>query len=238
MKRIIIEAIRNSIINAAIFLTLMLGIENILYEYYYRIHVVSYISKYFYFFSPQTLVLHRAISVITGFVLIFTSYRLYKRMTMAWVISICMLSVSMLMNVINLHSLYNPAIIIEFIVIIILSFNYKSFKRASEPISLKNSIFLGVIVIFLIIINTCFVAYEINIRPLTVNILGYDVLRTLRMLFLIDFSNLGYLSTKELVFVKTEIAINWTGVVAAILFILKPLVYQPWQNKMWRRSHV
>ncbi|MBU3155860.1 hypothetical protein [Clostridium estertheticum] len=76
MKRIINETIRNSIINIAVLLTLMLGIENILYEYYYRIHVISYISKYFYFFSPETLVLHRTISVITGFVLIFTSYRL------------------------------------------------------------------------------------------------------------------------------------------------------------------
>jgi len=147
-------------------------------------------------------------------------------MTMAWVISICMLYVSMLMHVINLHSLFNSAIIVEFIVIIILSFNYKKFKKASEPISLKNSIFLGVIVIFLIIINTCFATYEINIRPLTVNILGYAVLRTLKMLFLIDFSTLGHLSTRELVFVKTEIAINWTGVLAALFFILKPLVYQ------------
>src|SRR5665647_2928440 len=146
-------------------------------------------------------------------------------MTMAWVISICMLSVSMLMHVINLHSLFKPAIIVEFIVIIILSFNYKNFKRASEPISLKNSIFFGVIVIFLIIINTCFAAYEINIRHLTLNILGYAVLRTLRMLFLIDSSTLGHLSTRELVFVKTEIAINWTGVLATLFFILKPLVY-------------
>jgi len=47
------------------------------------------------------------------------------------------------------------------------------------------------------------------------------------MLFLIDFSTLGHLSTRELVFVKTEIAINWTGVLATLFFILKPLVYQP-----------
>ena len=46
------------------------------------------------------------------------------------------------------------------------------------------------------------------------------------MLFLIDFSTLGHLSTRELVFVRTETAINWTGVLAALFFILKPLVYQ------------
>ncbi|MBZ9688313.1 DUF2156 domain-containing protein [Clostridium estertheticum] len=142
MKRVITEAIRNIIINTAVFLTVMLGIENILYEYYYRIHVVSYISKYFYFFSPEILALHRTISVITGFVLIFTSCRLYKRMRMAWLISISMLSVSMLMHVLNFHSVFKPAIIVEFIVIIILAFNYKNFKRASDPISLRNSIFL------------------------------------------------------------------------------------------------
>ena len=227
MKRVSTETIRNSIINTAVFLTLMLGIENILYEYYYKIYVISYISKYFYFFNPETLVLHRTISVITGFVLIFTSYRLYKRMKMAWVISICMLSVSMLMHVINFHSLFRPVIIVEFVVIIILIFNYKYFKRESDPISLKNSIFIGVIVVFLIIMNTCFVVYEVNIRPLTVNILSYAVLRTFRMLFLIDFSTLSHLSMKELVFVKTEIAINWTGVLVALFFILKPFVYQP-----------
>jgi len=145
---------------------------------------------------------------------------------MAWVISICMLCVSMLMHVLNFHSVFNPAIAVEFIVIIILSFNYKNFKRASDPISPRSSIFLGVIVIFLIFVNTCFATYELNIRPLSVNILDYAVLHTLRMFFLIDFSTLGHLSTRELVFVKTETAINWTAVLAALFFILKPLVYQ------------
>ena len=125
MIRVNTESIKNSIINTAVFLTVMLGIENILYDYAYRIHVISYISKYFCFFSPATLVLHRTISVITGFVLIFTSYRLYKRMRMAWVISICMLSVSMLMHVLNFHSIFEPAIIVEIIVIIILCFIIK-----------------------------------------------------------------------------------------------------------------
>jgi len=147
-------------------------------------------------------------------------------MRMAWVISICMLSVSMLMHVLNFHSVFKPAIIVEIIVIIILCFNYKNFRRASDPISLRNSIFLGVIVIFLIFINTCFATYELNIRLLSINGLDYAVLRTLRMLFLIDFSTLGHLSMRELVFVRTETAINWTGVLVALFFILKPLVYQ------------
>ncbi|MBU3179450.1 DUF2156 domain-containing protein [Clostridium estertheticum] len=227
MKKISAESIKNSIINAAVLLTLMLGIENILYEYYNRIYVISYISKYFYFFNPETLVLHRTISVITGFVLIFTSYKLYKRMRMAWVISICMLSVSMLMHILNFHSVLNPAITVEFIVINILCFNYKNFEKASDPINLRNSIFLGITIIFIIIVNTCFAAYELNIRLLSLNGFNYAVLRTLRMLFLIDFSTLGHLSARKLIFVKTEIAINWTGVLATLFFILKPLVYQP-----------
>ena len=224
MKKIISN---NVIINIAIFLTILLGFEKILYVYFGKIGFIQYVGEYFYFFSNETLILHKTISVIIGFILIFISYRLYKRMRMAWIISISMLSISVLINILKFHSMFRFIIVIEFIVLLILLLNSDNFKRASDPISLRNAVFLGLIVIFLIAVNTCFVIYELNIKHLSVNQLVDAIIRTLNVLFLIDSSALGDLSKKEIVFVRTEIAINWSGIIAAFFLILKPLIYQP-----------
>ncbi len=227
MKRTVSLDVRNLIINMAVLLTVLLGIENILYVYYNKIRFIRLIGNYFYFFIPEMLIVHKTISVITGFMLIFTSCRLYKRMRMAWLISICMLSVSVFMNILRFHSMFRFVIIIELIVIIILSVNHKKFKRASDPISLMNSLFLCLAVVLFIAVNTCFTVYELNIKLISVNGFDFAITRTLKMLFLIDSSALGALTRKEMVFVRTAIAINWTGIICALFLILKPLVFQP-----------
>ena len=113
------------------------------------------------------------------------------------------------------------------VVIIILIVNYQSFKRASDPISLRNGIILSLIVVAIIVLNTCITIYVLKIKKSTVNGVYDAVFSTLKMLFLIDPSVLGDVSKIEIVFAKSEIAINWIGIIAALIFILKPLVYQP-----------
>lgn len=227
MKKLNVDFYGNIIINTAVFLNILLGIENILYAYFSKVRIFLYISDYLYFFTPETLVLHKTISVITGFVLIFISYRLFKRMRMAWVISICMLSVSVFLHILKLHDIFKPITIIELLVILILTVNYKKFKKASDPISLRHGIILCIIVLCFIIFNTCFTIYILKLKVLSKNSLEFAVINTLKMLFLIYPSILGNLSKIELVFVRFAIAINWSGIIAALFFILKPLVYQP-----------
>jgi len=227
MNRITSSGVKNVFINVAVILTILIGIESILIGYNHQLELFTDIGNYCGFISPKTLQFHRNLSVIIGFGLIFISYRLFKRMRMAWIISICMVLNLAFMCIIKSGSIFKPTTIVQLVVIIILATNYQDFKRASDPISLRNGIILSLIVIAIIVLNTCFTIYVLKIKASTVNGVYDAISNTLKMLFLIDPSVLGNVSKIEIVFAKSGIFINWMGIIAVLIFILKPLVYQP-----------
>lgn len=219
--------IKNIFVNIAVFLTILIGIESIMIGYNLQLKLFINIDSYYGFINPKMLQLHRTLSIIIGFGLIFISYRLFKRMRMAWVISICMVTILTFMHILRSDSIFKVSSIFQLVVIIILISSRKNFKRASDPISLRNGIMLSFIVVLIVILNICFTTYALKIKTTTVNGIYDAVFSTLKMLFLIDTSVLGNAPRLEIVLAKSGIAVNWIGIMAALIFILKPLVYQP-----------
>lgn len=129
MNRIISNRTQNIFINIAVLLTVLIGVENIVIGYYYQLKILMDIDNYYEFVNPKTLQFHRTLSIIIGFVLIFISYRLFKRMRMAWIISISMMSVLTFMDMRKLGSIFEPITLVQIAVIIILVANYKNFKK-------------------------------------------------------------------------------------------------------------
>lgn len=236
MNRTTKITLKDIIINGAIILNILLGIENILLAYYRNLEIFQDISHYYVLINTQTIFVHRTVSVIIGLVLIFISYNLYKRMKMAWIIAICMLSLSVIIHIFELHSIFKVINTIQLIIILILAINFREFRRVSDPISLRNGSRLGLIVLSLIILNTCFAIYVLGIKNPTVNGLDEAIVRTLKMLFLIEPTALGNLSRIEFIFVKSTIYINWIGIIFALFFVLKPLIYQPIITAMDREA--
>ena len=99
MNRITSSSIKNIFINIAVILTVLIGIESIIIGYYHHLEIFIDIGNYHGFINLETLQVHRILSVIIGFGLIFISYRLFKRMRMAWIISISMVSISAFMHI-------------------------------------------------------------------------------------------------------------------------------------------
>lgn len=227
MKRVNSDTFKKISLNISVLFTIFLGIENILFPYSNKIKIYKYIGNYYDFINPEVLSIHRMFSVISGFVLIFISYRLFKKMRMAWIISLSVLSLSFFIHMLKFHYTFKLTTIIELIVIIILVINYKSFKRASDPMSIKSGMMLSLIVTFFIFLNTCFTIYVLHIKMPTRAGINDAVTVTLKMIFLTDPSMLGKLSRIEIVFVRSSIAINWIGIISVLIFILKPLIYQP-----------
>lgn len=206
---------------------MILGIQNILFAYYIKLKFIPFTSRYYEIFSIEMFSIHRTLSVIIGFVLIIVSFNLYKRMKMAWIISVCMLSSLILINAIKFHGIFKMPNLIETIVTLILAFNYKKFKRSTDPISLRIGLKLGIISIFLISANTCFTIYVLKYKSLNVFRLGDALKSSIKMLFLMEPSVLGKLSKIEMVYIRSSIDINWIGILFVLYFVLKPLVYQP-----------
>ena len=148
-------------------------------------------------------------------------------MRMAWLISLFMLISLILINCLKFHALFRITNLIGILIIFVLIFNYKQFKRSTDPISLKISLKLSLIVIFLILANTCFTIYVLKYKYLSVISLGKAFENSIKMLFLIEPSALGKLPKIQMVYVRSAIYINWIGILFILYFVLKPLVYQP-----------
>lgn len=216
------------IINVSILLTIMLGIENILFVLFFKKKDIFLIlnDRYGYFISG-TLSMHRTFSIIIGVVLIVISYNLYKRMRMAWVISICMLLFSTLTHVFKYHSLFQIVNFIEIFVILVLAVNYRDFKRSTDPLSLKKAVKLAAVILFFIMLNFVFTLMVLHgIRHVSQDF-EEAFFKTIKIILFVDASLLGHLNIIELLYVRSSIAINWAGIGAILLLILKPLVYQP-----------
>lgn len=228
MKKFSVNTFRVFIINVAIFLTVLLGIENILYVFYFpkKEVLMTIATKYGYFISGA-LSINRVFSAIIGMVLILVSYNLYKRMRMGWIISICMLIVSLLTHIFKFHSFFQGISFIEILVILILAVNYRDFKRSTDPISLNKAIKLSIIVLIFIVLNALFTMKILHGGRPTPSGISEAFFRTLRILFLVEPSLLGHMRRIDDIYIRSAIVINWAGVGAVLLLILKPLVYQP-----------
>lgn len=228
MKKFSLNTMRVYIINAAIFLTVLLGIENILYVLYFpKRELMSVIGTRYGYFVSETLSIHRSFSVIIGIVLILISYNLYKRMRMAWIISLAMLLASTLIHVFKYHDSFQIVNFIEMFVIFILAVNYKDFKRSTDPISLKKAIKLSGIILIFIVFNVFFTMRILHRGILSTSEFKEAFITTFKIIFFFDPSLLGHMRIIEVIYIKSAIAINWTGIIFVLLLILKPLVYQP-----------
>lgn len=227
MNREKLIRIKNFFINIGVFLTILIGVESILIGYNRQFKILTELSNYSGFISSRTLHLHRSMSVILGFGLIFISYRLFKRMKMAWGITTVMLSLLMLMHIVRAGSLLRPTILIELFVLIILVLNRDTFCKDSDPISLKNGIWLSLAVVGIILFNIVIAMLVLKFKTTDENELSDAILKTLNMLLLMDPHIMGKLSRLEILYLKSTIVINWTAAAVALAFVLKPLVYQP-----------
>jgi phosphatidylglycerol lysyltransferase len=227
MKKEIRICIKDFLINLSVFLTILLGSINLFISYNHRIMMYNYLKINYAIINPQMLSIHRVLSVIIGFALIVISYRLFKRMRMAWLITICILSSLVFINIIRFHGMLNQVSTIEIFVILVLSVYYKDFKKRTDPLGLKKGLLMGLIVSFLTLLNTCFTIYILHVKILRFNELNMDIRRTLKTLLYMDPTFLGKLSRSSMIFIDSSIIINWVGIIGALIFIMKPLIYQP-----------
>lgn len=178
-------------------------------------------------FSFELIFINKALTTILCFMLIFISFRLFKRLTTAWLMSIIFLSASIINNILRLQCFFRPLILIELIIIIVLLVNKSEFKKKSDPISLKLGILMAFISIAFILLNT--IASFFFLKHYYKNISGiYDaIISILKYIFYMDKSFIQPRTKGAHIFADATLTINWLLIISSFLFILKPLIYNP-----------
>ena len=138
------KTLRKIIINVCILLMTSLGIENIVFSLPYQFKFTPFLENHYRFLHIEMIYLHKTLSTIIGFILLFLSYRLYKRMRIAWMLVIIIEPVSLLLKVIKYHDHFNTLILVELLVLCVLSIYHKEFNRRSDPINLKKGVLIAV----------------------------------------------------------------------------------------------
>ncbi|MDP4151999.1 MAG: phosphatidylglycerol lysyltransferase domain-containing protein [Bacillota bacterium] len=230
----IINKIIINIQNAAITLIVFSGISNIVLSLPYKFKMVKTIGKYYRILNPEYISIHRTFSTLAGFILLLISFRLYKRMRMAWVLALCILPVSLILHVLRFHNYINIFTFSESLIIIVLSLSYKDFHRASSPLRLKAGITIASISVFLVLLNTAVGLFILKNEFKHIYSFADGIIRSIQLLFFMDISMIEPKTRTAVLFCKSAIILNWVCIITAIILILKPLVYQPIVSRMGR----
>jgi phosphatidylglycerol lysyltransferase len=221
------NSLKRKIVNLAIVLIIMSGIGNIIFSLPHKFKALDFIGQHYAFFRPETMLLHRTVSTAVGFILIFLSYRLYKRMRMAWIIIISVLPVSVLLHILTFHDYINAFTLSEVFVILVLATSHKDFNRVSNPINLKWGFIIASISLFMVLLNTALGLLIMETHYTHIDDFMDSVIRSFQLFFYMDVSVIEPKTRAARLFGQSAIALNWISLISALFLILKPLVYQP-----------
>lgn len=217
---------RNFWIGLVVLLLLISGLANIIISIPHVPLILKKFSSYYESLSHHNIQIYGLLHRIVGFILIMISYRLYKRMEIAWIIVIIAVSVSIALKCIRLHEFFSTMIIVEIFIMTILIYYRGEFRRKSDNTSVKKAIIMasGSLLLMIIVSSLGFFAMGKEYHELKT---FYDaVIQSIKILFFMDVTTVSMSKLGEK-YLDMTIIFNWGFVVFSLFYILKPVVYDP-----------
>ena len=207
---------RRAIENAVILLTLAVSIFVFIFSF---IHVKGLEQA-----IHETLMMSRIVERIFALVLIITCYNLYKRKRMAWIITVFLVTINLILHVITpVHTLIKVFVICEIIILAVLLWGRKDFFKASDKETVKKGIIVGSLACIGIVANAA-ITHFVSAKQGSGISYGRALMAGLNSIFGFDSSNTapmhGHSQTLE-----TFIAVfSWGCIIVALLFVVKPFL--------------
>lgn len=222
-----LKKINKIIINSLVLCIMLIGINNIIIALPYNLKILADVRQHYRIIYPETIIIHRALSTLIGFMLVFLSYRLYKRVRVAWIIAIIFMPALLVLNILKYGYNLNPIVGIEILIILILALEYKNFNRTTSPLDLKRGISFAMISIVLILLNTAIGLFILKDEYRNIKTFENAINKSIQLLFFMDISVVESKTRLAILFARSAIIINWASIFGALFLILKPLIYQP-----------
>ena len=221
------EFIRRGIVDAAVVLIVLIGIDSILISTPGILRAFARLPRDYSFFSPHMMVVHHTLSIIIGAALLFISYRLYKRVRMAWLVTICLLPISAVLHSFLFVGRMPVIAVIELVTEGVLIALRRDFRRESDPISLRLGLLMALVSILLVLVSTALGLFVMKLHFIGIHTFFDALWNSVQLLFLMDESAVSPKTPHGLLYARSAILLNWTSLISALVFILKPLIYQP-----------
>lgn len=212
--------------NFTILLLIMLGVKNLLEALPLRA-IQSFAHLYERVIHPHAAVFHHTLSFLLGLLMLLLAHRLYKRIRLAWMIEVSALAVTVVLQVWRYHQFTVPIVILELFILIVLCLSYNDFQRKSDPITVKKALGLIMVSLILLLINATVGMYIMKGHFRNVHDIGDALVNSVKLLILMDTNVMQTTGKASELYVVSLITINWVCIVASVLLLLKPLVYDP-----------
>jgi phosphatidylglycerol lysyltransferase len=224
---------RKIIQNTAIFMLMLIAVKNLLealplraiqaFERYYNVVI-----------NPHAAVLSHTLSFLVGLLMLLLANRLYKRVRLAWVTQIVMLSVTVVLQLVRYHRFTFPIVIIELAVLIVLSLSFADFSRRISRITLPKALIFIAVSAALVLLNATTGLFIMKRHFHNIHDIWDSLVSSVRLLVLLDTGSLQAATRAGRLYVVTLIAVNWSCIIIGVFLLLKPLVYNPIMTRLDR----
>lgn len=232
MQKIMLKKLNRLIQNMAILLMVLAGAANIVLAMPHSPRLLADLGIYYGRISHHTVILHRSLTTIIGFILIFVSYNLYRRLKTAWFIAAIGLCVAAITEIFRFHTILNPMSIVQFLILGVLVVNQKDFVRQSNRLTFRLAFILAGISIFIVLLNTAVTIFLFRENFENIKSFGHAFMMSINLLFLLDNSPVSAFSNAGQVYTRSAVIINWSAILFGLLLILRPLVFRPIRNRL------
>ena len=219
-------SIRKRIENIVILLIVFSAFTNITLSMPFLPALFKNIAKYYARIIYPNIQVYGLLRRTIGFVLLFISYNLYKRMRYAWLITLITLTMSVTLHITRFHNFINPMVFLELFIIFILLIFQNDFRRKSDTTSVKKAILLASGSVILVLINSAigFLMIKEHYRGLK-NFKDCFV-HSIELLFFMDTSAVAT-TRLGMLYANITMIFNWGFILVALFFVLKPIIYNP-----------
>lgn len=227
MKRNMTGRIKQRLVNLVIGLMVLFGADSVLAAMPRIPRYLMRLGAPYSLVTPHMLLFHRTMSTIVGFALIFISYRLYRRVRMAWVGAVCMVPLAAMLHIYAHDGRPTVVTAVAVAIELVLIGSRRSFTRASDPLTLRYGLLMALASVLLVLGNTAVGLFFMRRHYIGIVTFRDALYNSVKLLFLMDVDTVSSRTRLGLLFARSAILLNWTSLLAALVFILKPLIYRP-----------
>jgi len=111
-------------------------------------------------------------------------------------------------------------------IIVVLSLNYKSFNRASDPINVKKGFVVVSISFILVLLNASLDIFILKNQYKNIHGFSDAFIKSIKLLFYMDTVILEPKTKIAKIYGDSIITVNWVCILSAVFLLLKPIVYK------------
>lgn len=190
--------------------------------------VFNIISPFFIFHSSKNLYLihyfemHRTIARLFSFIILIVAWKLYKRVSTAWTITMAALSVIIIQNLmIYHHHILKPWILIEIIIYFVLLFSKNYYCRKMDHYSFKKAVIIYMAYAAFVFLNAAISFFRF--REWGILSLSNCIKQTIDIIFNFDNLNLMIFS-QSILYHRFIFCFSWFCIFAGVILMLTPLI--------------